>query len=192
MTKQNYISSHPGYEELRVSDYLTHRLFLVTPDVNYAKNSLVWISDKLVGRYMGADFSVASLEGEKKRLADLINDKDSFNWIIECDGKPIGNISISDIKKTSDEFGEKAGSLNYIIGARELWGKGITSSAAKSILEWAFKNGFKIVKSRVIPQNRASETVLKKLGFSEYGREDYDGPDIGEKTWYITYKIVKS
>ena len=54
------------------------------------------------------------------------------------------------------------------------------------------KNGFKIVKSRVIPQNRASETVLKKLGFSEYGREDYDGPDIGEKTWYITYKIVKS
>src|SRR5258706_7985022 len=126
MDKQLYFSSHLGYEELSVPEYTPHKLQLVTPEIKYAPNSLDWVSDKEVGQYTGADFSNVSLEGEKDRLREIIENTDSYNWIIVCDGKAIGNVNISNIKETSREFGKKAGSLNYIIGVKELWGKGIT------------------------------------------------------------------
>ncbi|HZE87361.1 MAG TPA: GNAT family N-acetyltransferase [Methylomirabilota bacterium] len=191
MDKHLYFSSHLGYEELVVQGYIQRIIKLVTPEIKYAQDSLNWVRDKEVGQYTGADFSNVFLEGEKQRLTEITENKDGYNWIIECDGQAIGNVNISDIEKTSQEFGKKAGSLNYIIGVKELWNKGITSAVVKKVLEWAFKNSFEIIKSRVIPQNKSSRAVLLKSGFVEYGREDYDGPDIGEPTWYITYKLVK-
>lgn len=192
MDKHTYFSTHPGFEELDVPSYSLHKLRLITPDIAYASESLDWVSDKEVGQYVGADFSHVTLEGERKRLQEIIENTDGYNWLIECDGKVIGNCNLSDIKETSDEFRVKAGSLNYIIGKKSLWGKGITSAAVNSILQWAFdRNGYEVIKSRVVPQNKASIAVLKKAGFEEYGREDYDGPDVGQPTWYTTYKLTK-
>lgn len=192
MDKQTYFSSHPGFEELGVPDYTFHKLRLITPDVAYAPESLNWVSDKEVGQYVGADFSEVSLDGEKERLNEIMDNTDGYNWLIECNGKVIGNCNISDIKETSEEFGVKAGSLNYIIGEKNFWGKGITSAVVNVILQWAFdRNGYEVIKSRVIPQNKGSIAVLMKAGFKEYGREDYEGPDIGEPTLYTTYKLTK-
>ncbi len=153
MDKQKYIDTHPGYVELSVPEYSLHKLRLLTPDIAYAKESLDWVSDNEVGKYVGADFSDVSLEGEKDRLKEILGNIDGYNWIIECDGTVIGNINISDIKDTSNEFGVKAGCLNYIIGEKNMWGKGITSALVKVVLLWAFsKNGYEIIKSRVVPQ----------------------------------------
>ncbi len=59
-------------------------------------------------------------------------------------------------------------------------------------MEWAFNTaGFEIIKSRVVLQNKSSQSVLIKSGFLEYGKEDYEGPNLGKQTWYITYKITK-
>jgi ribosomal-protein-alanine N-acetyltransferase len=192
MDKRKYIDTHPGYEELSVPEYSLHKLRLITPDIVFAKQSLDWVSDNEVGQYVGADFSEVSLEGERDRLKEILEDTDGYNWLIECDGKVIGNINISDIKDTSEEFAVKAGSLNYIIGEKSMWGKGITSALVKVILQWAFvKNNYAIIKSRVVPQNKGSIAVLTKAGFKEYGQEDYDGPDLGEQTWYNIYKLTK-
>ncbi len=193
MDKQKYLLSHPNYKELEIPEYTAHRLKLMTPSIGYAKASLAWVSDKEVGQYMGTDFSNISLEGEEKRLEEIVKNVDAYNWIIECDGKAIGNVNISDIGQASDEFGLKSGKLNYIIGYKNLWGKGIATVVAKTVLKWAFtKSGFEVVKTRVVPQNKSSQAVLKKLGFIEYGKEEYDGPNFGEPTWYIIYKLTKN
>lgn len=187
-----YQKLHPDYTELEVHELTGHVLKLVTPDVRFAAESLAWVSDREVGKYMGADFSNVSLEGEKKRLREIVEDKDAYHWIIEVDGKAVGNININCIAETAKEFNVKSGKLNYLIGDTTLWGKGIMTAVAKAVLDWAFSNGkFEIIKSRVLIQNKASHTVLKKLGFKEYGKEAYDGPEIGESTWYVAYKITK-
>lgn len=189
---QTYQDSHPFYKELEVPEYPLHKLKLVTPDIKYAKESLEWVSNKDVGKYMGTDFSNVSLVGEEQRLKEIINNLDAFNWIIEVNENAAGNINLNEIENTSKEFGFKTGKLNYLLGHKELWGKGITTAAVKKILEWAFNTaGFEIIKSRVVLQNKSSQSVLIKSGFLEYGTEDYDGPDLGKPTWYITYKLTK-
>ncbi len=40
-------------------------------------------------------------------------------------------------------------------------------------------------------KNKGSIAVLVNASFKQYGREDYDGPDLGESTWYDTYKLTK-
>jgi RimJ/RimL family protein N-acetyltransferase len=190
MHTQTYLETHASYEELLITNFGKHKLRLITPDIKYAKDSLEWVRDKDVVQYMGSDFSNVSLEGEEKRLRDIVNDNNAYHWIVECDGKAIGNININEINQISEEFGIRSGTLNYLIGNKVLWGQGIATAIARQVLDWAFSKGqFEIIKSRVLVQNKASQAVLKKLGFSEYGREDYDGPDIGKDTWYITYKI---
>jgi RimJ/RimL family protein N-acetyltransferase len=189
---QTYQELHPMYKELEIPEYSIHKLKLVTPDIKYSKASLDWISDKEVGKYMGADFSDASLQGEEQRLNEILSNPYAYHWIIEVDEKAVGNINLNEIESATKEFGVKAGKLNYLIGDRVLWGKGITTAAVKKILEWAFNTaGFELIKSRVVPQNKSSQSVLTKSGFVEYGKEDYDGPDLGETTWYVTYKLTK-
>lgn len=189
---QIYQEFHPFYKELEIPEYSLQKLKLVTPDIKYAKESLDWVSDKEVGKYMGTDFSDVSLHGEEQRLKEIINNPDAYHWIIEVDGKAVGNINLNEIENTTKEFGIKSGKLNYLLGNRTLWRNGITTAAVKKVLEWAFNTaGFEIIKSRVVPQNKSSQAVLIKSGFVEYGKEDYDGPDLGEPTWYITYKLAK-
>lgn len=189
---QTYQEVHPSYKELEISEYSLHKLKLVTPDLKYAKESLDWVSDKEVGKYMGADFSDVSLLSEVQRLKEILSNSDAYHWIIEVDGKIVGNINLNEIENATKEFGIKAGKLNYLLGDRFLWGKGITTAVVKKVLNWAFNTAdFEIIKSRVVPQNKSSQSVLIKSGFVEYGKEDYDGPDLGEPTRYITYKLTK-
>ena len=189
---ENYLRNHPYFEELNISIILDYKIRLITPDLKYAQASLEWISDKGVGQFMGADFSDVSLAGEEKRLTEIIQNRDAYNWIIEVDGKAVGNININEIEDATKEFGVKAGKLNYLIGDKSLWGKGITTAIAKEVLNWAFNKGdFKVIKSRAIPQNKASLAVLKKLGFEEYKKEEYDGPDLGQPTEYLAHKLYK-
>src|SRR5580704_9607654 len=106
---QTYQETHPFYKKLEIPEYTLHELKLITPDMKYAQVSLDWISDKAVGKYMGADFSDVSLAGEKERLKEIIKNTDAYHWIIECDGLGIGNFNISEIADMSKEFGVKAG-----------------------------------------------------------------------------------
>jgi len=192
MNYSSYQLTHPDFTELEIPEYTAYKLRLVTPDIKYAKKSLDWVSDKEVGKYMGADFSRVSLTGEEERLKEILNNTDAFNWIIECDGEAVGNINLSEIRESSEEFGFRAGKLNYLIGDKKLWGKGITSAAVGKVLNWAFDIAkFEVIKSRVLPQNKGSAAVLLKTGFEEYDREDYDGPDVGVPTWYVAYKLTK-
>ena len=190
MDHDNYLLSHPHYQELSVPWYTRGTLRLVRPQLEHARSSLEWVSDEEVVRLTGGDFSGASLEGEKKRIQDILNNEDAYHWMIALNGQVVGNVSLHDIGTTSQTLGCMSASLAYLIGERRLWGQGIATAAARAVLGWAFNaGGFQVIVARVVQQNERSLAVLKRLGFEEYGTEPYAGPDFGEPTVWCCYRL---
>ena len=60
--------------------------------------------------------------------------------------------------------------------ARPAWGQGIAGEAAAALLDYAFGTvGLPRVVAVTYPENRASQRVLDKLGFTRQGEVDYKG-----------------
>ena len=60
--------------------------------------------------------------------------------------------------------------------ARSAWGQGIAGEAAAALLDYAFGTvGLPRVVAVTYPENRASQRVLDKLGFTRQGEVDYKG-----------------
>ena len=79
-------------------------------------------------------------------------------WVIERDGRVIGNIGIWNMP----EFG-------FILHP-DAWGQGIGIEAAKAFLDYAFAtHPVEAIKADVDPRNAASMNLLQKLGFSVTG-----------------------
>jgi RimJ/RimL family protein N-acetyltransferase len=184
----NYQDTHPYYHELEVKSYKDAELQLIQPDLKYAEASLQWISNPEIVQYLGADFSNPSLEGEQKRIQEILENKDEYHWMIELNGKVIGNVNINSIAKISKKFGVKAGYPAILIGDKNYWRKGIGYHVMKTVLDWAFQEaGFEVIAARVLQENIASIRNLKKLGFEEDGTEPYDGLVKGKKNVWRKY-----
>ena len=158
------------YHELRVDKFTK----LIRPGLSSAQASVEWLRDPEIGKYMGADFSDISIETEEKRLQDIIDSDDEYNWSIEVNGIIVGNIAIREIKEKTKEFGKKAGLLSILIGDKYLWGKGLATKCESSVLSWAFNEaGFEIISARVLPNNIGSIKALEKTGFKPNGTEPF-------------------
>lgn len=82
-------------------------------------------------------------------------------WIIEHQGRAIGNIGIW----KQPEFG-------FILHP-DAWGRGFATEAATAFLDYAFATyPIDAVTADVDPRNAASLGVLRKLGFAETGRAE--------------------
>ncbi len=80
-------------------------------------------------------------------------------WIIEWQGRVIGNIGIW-----------KAPEFGFILHP-DAWGLGLATEAAAAFLDYAFATyPLDVVTADVDPRNSASLGVLGKLGFVETGR----------------------
>ena len=178
------ISKQPHYRELIVNDHIR----LIEPDVTHAKESLSWVREPEVIRYMGADFSHPTLEGEAKRIEEILQNADAYSWMIEYDGIVIGNVCINDIQETTKKMKTKAGNLTVLIGEKKLWGKGLGSLVSSTVLEWAFHEaGFQAMTARALQENIASQKTLEKLGFRETGTEPFDGLIEGKTSMWKNY-----
>jgi RimJ/RimL family protein N-acetyltransferase len=170
-----YLESHPGYEEIDLGD-----IKLIEPGLEHATDSLQWVSVDNVVRHMGADFSNPSLAGERKRIQEIIESPDRYSWMINCEGKLIGNVGINDIAEETEKAGMKTGSMAILIGDPEFWKKGIATRVCTAVLEWAKTKGkFEAMAARALEENAGSRRTLEKLGFIETGTEPYDGPADG-------------
>lgn len=82
-----------------------------------------------------------------------------------ADGKVIGNITVErlpDVRKNDGELG--------FVFAREYWGKGIATEAAKLICDIAFRElSLNRLTAQVYEGNIASRRVLEKCGFTLEG-----------------------
>ncbi len=82
-------------------------------------------------------------------------------WIIEFDGRAIGNVGIWKLP----EFG-------FILHP-DVWGQGLATEAASAFLAYAFATyPVEAITADVDPRNTASLAVLRKLGFTETGRAE--------------------
>jgi ribosomal-protein-alanine N-acetyltransferase len=82
-------------------------------------------------------------------------------WVIERDGRVIGNIGIWNMP----EFG-------FILHPDD-WGQGIGSEAARAFIDYAFATyPIDAITADVDPNNTASRNLLHKLGFTETGRAE--------------------
>jgi len=171
--------------------YKNGTLRLIEPNLKHATESLTWTSNTSVIQYMGATFEHPSKEKEVERIKEILNNHDEYNWMIELDGKVIGNVSINSIKETSSKFGSKAGNYTILIGNKNYWGKGIAYHVGQIVLAWAFSKGkFEIIAARALNENVASLAMLKKLGFKHIENSPFDG-QINEKTEWQNFKITK-
>lgn len=79
-------------------------------------------------------------------------------WVIERDGRVIGNIGIWKLP----EFG-------FILHP-DAWGQGVGTEAARAFLDYAFAtHPVDAIKADVDPRNSASLNLLQKLGFTVTG-----------------------
>ncbi len=187
----DYSSHHPHYSELEVDDHpdgLSIRL--IEPDLAHAPASLAWLSQKEVGQHMGADFSDVSLEGEQKRLQEIIDSDDQYNWMIELDGTVVGNVCINSIKEQSKAHECRAGSMAILIGDTNAWGKKIARHVNKVVIDWAFnEGGFEALCARIKEENIASIKSFAALGF-ELSHTEKESTNKGEIQWNH-YKMTK-
>lgn len=182
----SYLASHPGYRPLTVETGLC----LVEPRLRHASASLSWVKNPDVVGFMGVDFDNPTLEGEEKRIKDILKNADEYSWMIELSGAVIGNVCINAINATTKKFGVKSGNLTVLIGDQNQWKKGIGVKVCSAILAWAFgQGGFEAMAARALQENVASIRTLQKLGFQETGKEPYEGLVQGKKSEWINFTM---
>lgn len=100
--------------------------------------------------------------------------EDFIRMGIELNGEMIGYADLAGIKDSSAELG-------IAIGESDLWGKGLGSCAASSMMKFAAeKVGITVFTAETNEANMRSRKMLEKVGFEEVSRdgsEEYLGMD---------------
>jgi len=94
---------------------------------------------------------------------DRIKDKNSFTYIVEVDGKKVGNLNLRGIPD------DKSGRLGIIIDYR-YQSKGYGREAMKLLEKEAKKLGIKKLRLEVFASNKVAVNLYKKMGYKELGR----------------------
>ncbi|HEV8534558.1 MAG TPA: GNAT family protein [Candidatus Limnocylindria bacterium] len=91
--------------------------------------------------------------------------QDSIAWVIEVDGRPVGNTGIHGI-----DFRHGHGEGGIVIGDKSVWRKGIASEAIALRTRFAFRElHLHKIRTRVYLENEASRRALEKSGYRETG-----------------------
>ncbi len=169
----------------------TQTLRLVKPSPAYAPITTAWIHRPEVTQYLGADFSQMTEEDEVAHLQNMLDDDDRYSWMIERDGKIVGNIEINEIRKLSHKYGVTAGAFCTLIGNPKNWGQGLGSSAKQAACNWAFsEGGFAIIEAKAYMQNVHSWNALERLGYRYAGIEQ--GEVAGKAVKWRVYTLARA
>lgn len=130
-------------------------------------------SDPDVMRYVGSPAGVRSAEETVERVRQRIGADDGpiGFWRVESriDGTFYGLGAL--IRMPSGDDIELAYRLT-----QRAWGHGIASEAGVALVDYAFGTlGLSRLVAVTYPENRASQRVLEKLGFTRHGDVDYKG-----------------
>ncbi len=125
-----------------------------------------WANDERVTRYL-TWLPHGSPELTKQLLTDWCaryDDLSYYNWVIEFEGTPIGNISAVHLNEKSEHA-----ELGYCMGY-DYWGKGIMTEAAKAVIDFLFSEvGVNRVAIGHAVKNPASGRVAQKCGLTYEG-----------------------
>lgn len=142
--------THKGTQTIKTERLILRRFTLDDAEEMF-KN---WANDERVTRFLTWE-PHGNLEVTKNLLTawtDLYGSSCYYNWVIEFEGKAIGNISVVRFSDKS-EYAD----LGYCI-CYDYWNKGITTEAAKAVINYLF-----------------SEVGVNRISISHATRNPYSG-----------------
>lgn len=149
-----------------------------------------WASDEKVTRYL--TWCPHESPEATRQLLEIwcaaYKNLNTYNWVIEYKGTPIGNISVVRFSEKS-EWAE----LGYCIG-HAYWNKGIMTEAASAIIDFLFSEvGVNRVGISHAAKNPASGRVAQKCGLAFEGTKRAYFKTAAGDFWDISdYGILKS
>ena len=125
-----------------------------------------WFNDKKITQFLGTSVrqgtTIKKQENWFKNARRLGNIK---TFVVECDGKPVGNVALTDISGINENAG-----LFIVIGEKDYHRKGIGTEATNFITEFAFKElGLHQVLLYVCEENLPAIKLYEKCGFEKEG-----------------------
>lgn len=137
-----------------------------------AQTSYKWRNDADIWKYTGFQpdrFISPEIEEQWLKSKLIKNNEKRFAICLADNDQYIGNIQLLNID------GEKA-CYHIFIGVKDFWGKGISQSATRLILSYAFLElNLNVVLLEVNPLNIPALIVYKKMGFIATGENKEDG-----------------
>lgn len=149
-----------------------------------------WAKDERVTKYL--TWRPHKSPEATKQLLEIwcaaYKDPTTYNWLMEYQGVPIGNISVVRMNEQS-EWAE----LGYCMGYA-YWNKGLMPEAAKAVINFLFAEvGLNRVGISHAVQNPASGRVAQKCGLTFEGtKREYFKKTTGEFLDMCDYAITRS
>ena len=110
--------------------------------------------------------SLAEREAEFDAAASAEKDPTSLSFIVEAEGRPIGDINLFHIDQRN-----RQASVGISLWRPQDRGQGYGSDAMRAVLRWAFDQmNLHRIELSVAPYNDAAVAVYRKLGFVDEGR----------------------
>jgi [ribosomal protein S5]-alanine N-acetyltransferase len=147
----------------------TERLYLVEISQQYSQKYYEIMSLDKVTRYYGME-NLKNVEEAVKMIDSFKNtflSKRGIRWgmILKGNQEFIGTLGLNNLN-----IANKRTEIGYEIHP-DYWRKGFTSEAVKEVLRYCFENlDLYRIGAVTYPDNIASSSLLKKLGFKEEGR----------------------
>ncbi len=178
--------THKGTQTI-YTERLTLRKFTVDDARAMFEN---WANDERVTRYLTwLPHESVEATGQLLELWCAAYEKpETYNWVMEYGGTPIGNISAVRINEKS-EYAE----LGYCMG-HAYWNKGLMTEAAKAVINYLFAEiGLNRVGISHAVKNPASGRVAQKCGLTFEGtKREYFKAASGEFLDISDYGILRS
>lgn len=130
-------------------------------------------------------------EEVRRYLGGRLGREDRSLALLACvDGEPVGLVLL--IREAPNDVEFRQGELAFWI-AREHWGNGYATAAARLLLGHAFgRLGLHRVRASTYDDNEASRRVLEKLGFEEEGVDREAALVEGEWVDQVRYGLVEA
>ena len=151
--------THKGTVEIKTERLLLRKFRNSDADEAFRN----WMSDERVAKYTSW-YAHKDINDTRAYVSYIISlDADnSYNWIIELDGRAVGTINVC----YSDENSEICG-IAYAL-SHDLWGKGIITEAFRAAASFLFEYvGFRKIIAGCDSENAGSRRVMEKVGMKQ-------------------------
>lgn len=135
------------------------------PRVEDAPTIITWFEDMEVTQTLLIT-SPPSLDQEKEWLDRMARDPNELVWVIEYEGRAVGDTAIHAIN-----WRDGVGNTGTVIGDKGVWGKGLGREVMQLRARYAFTQlPLRKLKSGYLDGNEASARAQAAAGYREVGR----------------------
>lgn len=137
--------------------------------VDATPDYLGWLADPIVNAYLEVRFSPPRSVSDLATFITDINQSSHtlmLGIFLQENSRHIGNIKLGPI-----DWNHRVGDIGFLIGDKEVWGKGYASNAIALLSDYAFTYlGLAKLTAGCYAENEGSRRALLKAGFVEEGR----------------------